>query len=176
MQRHHMILRNRHIYTHSIQCTRKVFTALRLSPNLLCYDLIRKCIKNIFTLKFFTQYSSDNVKIVDIYANLLKIYNMYFSIHNLRTILFDSPLGAITTPSLSVCDTTSLAHRSLSSLAHSPLLHLSSSSRLDGKRCAGIFKIAPEMFNLIQIWALGEPLKDIQRIVLILSVCLGLFC
>ena len=36
------------------------------------------------------------------------------------------------------------------------------------------FQVSPEMFNLVQVWALAGPLKDIQRLVLkTLLHCLG---
>ncbi|KAK6303896.1 hypothetical protein J4Q44_G00263500 [Coregonus suidteri] len=51
-------------------------------------------------------------------------------------------------------DATSLAHLYLGSFSHASLQILSSS-----------FQVSPEMFDRVQVRALAEPLKDIQRLV-----------
>ena len=69
----------------------------------------------------------------------------------------------ITASSLLGYDATSLAHLYLGSFSHSSLQILSSSVRLDGEH--SYFQVSSEMLDLVQVWALAGPLKDIQRLV-----------
>ena len=75
-------------------------------------------------------------------------------------------MAAITASSLLGYNVTNLAYLYLGSFSHSSPQILSNSVRLDGgRRCTAIFQVSPEMFDWVQVRALAEPLKDIQRLV-----------
>ena len=77
----------------------------------------------------------------------------------------EAPLASITASSLLGYDATLLAHLYLGSFPHSSLQILSSSISLEGSVTAQLFSGLSRVIDVVQVWALAGPLKDIQRLV-----------